>query len=395
MLLLRHFAQLLCSSCETPMSKPVIFCVIGTRPEAIKVAPVMLEFLKFSDVCTPMLISTGQHKEILYQSLATFGLKPNEDLEIMQHGSSLAQVTCRALDGLDNLVQKYQPAYILGQGDTTTTLVAAMDAFYRNVPFGHIEAGLRTDTVRNPFPEEYNRRVASVTADLHFPPTTWSRDNLLHEHHDPSKIFVTGNTGIDAVVLAANQGEQPWFPEHTGRVVLMTTHRRENWGEPQKNIATAALALVNKFPDVLLVTAMHPNPTVRETLIPILGNHDRIKLIEPPEYELFVKLMQRSTLILSDSGGVQEEAPAFGIPVLVLRDTTERPEGVTAGTAKLVGTNTDRIIDEGTALLGDPAAYKAMANAVSPYGDGKASERIRYLVLKSLGIETPEVPMWN
>jgi len=377
------------------MSKPVIFCVIGTRPEAIKVAPVMLEFQKFSDVCQPLLISTGQHKEILYQSLATFGLKPDEDMAIMQHGSTLAQVTCRALEGLDNLVASRQPAYILGQGDTTTTLVAAMAAFYRNVPFGHIEAGLRTDTVRNPFPEEYNRRVASVTANLHFPPTTWSRDNLLHEHHDPSTIFVTGNTGIDAVVLAANQGKQPWFPDYPGRVVLMTTHRRENWGEPQKNIANAALKLVEQFPDILLVTAMHPNPTVRETLIPILGNHDRIKLIEPPEYELFVKLMQRSTLILSDSGGVQEEAPAFGIPVLVLRDTTERPEGVTAGTAKLVGTNTERIIAEGTALLGDPEAYKAMANAVSPYGDGKASERIRYLVLKSLGVETPEVPMWN
>ncbi len=377
------------------MSKPTIFCVIGTRPEAIKVAPVMLEFKKFSDICNPLLISTGQHKEILYQSLATFGLTPDEDLAIMQHGSTLAQVTCRALEGIDLLIAQHEPAYVLGQGDTTTTLVAAMGAFYRNVPFGHIEAGLRTDTVRNPFPEEYNRRVASVSADLHFPPTTWSRDNLLREHHDPSKIFVTGNTGIDAVVLAANQGEQPWYPDFTGRVVLLTTHRRENWGEPQKNIAKAALELVNRYPDILLVAAMHPNPTVREVLIPILGNHDRIKLIEPPEYELFVKLMQRSSLILSDSGGVQEEAPAFGIPVLVLRDTTERPEGVTAGTAKLVGTVAERIIDEGSALLGDPAAYKAMANAVSPYGDGKASERIRYLVLKSLGIETPAVPMWD
>jgi UDP-N-acetylglucosamine 2-epimerase len=377
------------------MSSPVIFCVVGTRPEAIKVAPVMLEFKKFADVCTPMLISTGQHKEILYQSLATFGLKPDEDLAIMQHGSSLAQVTCRALEGLDNLVVQHQPAYILGQGDTTTTLVAAMDAFYRNVPFGHIEAGLRTDTVRNPFPEEYNRRVASVTADLHFPPTVWSRENLLREHYDPAKIFVTGNTGIDAVVLAANQKEQPWFADYPGRIVLLTTHRRENWGEPQKNIATAALKLVEEFPDILLVAAMHPNPSVRETLIPILGYHERIKLIEPPEYELFVKLMQRSTIILSDSGGVQEEAPAFGIPVLVLRDTTERPEGVTAGTAKLVGTNTERILEEGRALLGDPAAFKAMANAVSPYGDGKASERIRYLVLNSLGVDTPEVPMWG
>ncbi len=377
------------------MSKPVIFCVIGTRPEAIKVAPVMLEFMNFSDVCTPMLISTGQHKEILYKSLETFGLKPNVDLAIMQHGSTLAQVTCRALEGLDNLVAEYQPSFMFGQGDTTTAMVAAMDAFYRNVPFGHIEAGLRTDDVRNPFPEEYNRRICAVSANLHFPPTTWSRDNLLKENRDPSTIFVTGNTGIDAVLLAAEQKDQPWFPEHKGRVVLLTTHRRENWGEPQRQIATAAKRLVEKFPDVLLVAAMHPNPTVRDVLLPILGNHDQIKLIEPPEYSQFVKLMQRSNMILSDSGGVQEEAPAFGIPVLVMRDTTERPEGVTAGTAKLVGTNEERIFQEGSSLLGDEAAYKAMANAVSPYGDGKASERIRFLVLKSLGIETPEVPMWE
>lgn len=394
MLLQRRFALWHCLSCVKPMSEPVVFCVIGTRPEAIKVAPVVLEFQRFSEVCRPMLISTGQHKEILYQSLATFGLAPDEDLEIMQHGSSLAQVTCRALEGLDGLVVKHQPAFILGQGDTTTTLVTAMDAFYRNVPFGHIEAGLRTDTVRNPFPEEYNRRVASITTSLHFPPTIWSRDNLLREGYDPKTVFVTGNTGIDAVVLAGRQGEQPWYPDHKGRVVVLTTHRRENWGEPQRRIALAALQLVEAFPDVLLVTAMHPNPTVRDVLVPILGSHERVKLIEPPEYELFVKLMKRATLILSDSGGVQEEAPAFGIPVLVLRDTTERPEGVTAGTAKLVGTDTKRIFDEGNALLGDPAAYKAMANAVSPYGDGKAAERIRYLVLKELGIDTPEAPMW-
>jgi UDP-N-acetylglucosamine 2-epimerase (non-hydrolysing) len=193
---------------------------------------------------------------------------------------------------------------------------------------------LRTETVDNPFPEEYNRRVCSVTAAQHYPPTTWSRDNLLYEHRDPSTIFVTGNTGIDAVIETARQGEQTWFPDWTGRVVLLTTHRRENWGEPQRNIAEAALALVEKFPDILLVAAMHPNPTVRDVIVPILSGHDRIRLIEPPEYGQFVKLMQRSALILSDSGGVQEEAPAFGIPVLVLRTTTERPEGVTAGTAK-------------------------------------------------------------
>lgn len=376
------------------MSKPKIFCVVGTRPEAIKMATVVLEFQRFSDVCEPVLVSTGQHLEILYKSLETFGLKPDIDLAIMQHGQTLAQVTSRALEGLDRLIVEHSPAFVLGQGDTTTTMVSAMAAFYRGVPYGHIEAGLRTDSIHNPFPEEYNRRVCGLTADIHFPPTTWSRDNLLHEHKDPATLFVTGNTGIDAVLETAAKGEQTWFPEHKGRVVLLTTHRRENWGEPQRNIAEAARQLVEEFPDVLLVAALHPNPTVRDVLVPILGGHDRIKLIEPPEYALFVKLMQRSYLILSDSGGVQEEAPAFGLPVLVLRDTTERPEGVTAGTAKLVGTEKQAVLDEGRKLLGDPAAYAAMANAVSPYGDGKASARIRFLTLKHLGIESPEVPMW-
>jgi UDP-N-acetylglucosamine 2-epimerase len=283
----------------------------------------------------------------------------------------------------------------LGQGDTTTVLVAAIAAFYHGIPYGHIEAGLRTDDVRNPFPEEYNRRAVGVSADLHFPPTTWSRDNLLKEGKNPATVFVTGNTGIDAVLQTAAKGDQAWVPDFEGRVILLTTHRRENWGEPQRNIAEAALTLVNEFPDTKLVAAMHPNPTVREVLEPILGGHERIQLIEPPEYQQFVKLMQRSHLILSDSGGVQEEAPAFGLPVLVMRTTTERPEGVTAGTAKLIGTDREVILAEGRKLLGDPAAYASMANAVSPYGDGKASERIRYVCLKHLGIDTPAEPMWS
>jgi UDP-N-acetylglucosamine 2-epimerase (non-hydrolysing) len=376
------------------MSKPILFFVVGTRPEAIKMAPVVLEFRRYPELCDARLISTGQHREILTQSLHTFGLQPDEDLAIMQHGATLAQVTSRALEGIDGLIARLEPAMVFGQGDTTTTMVSAMAAFYRRVAYGHVEAGLRTDTVDNPFPEEYNRRVCSVTATQHYPPTTWSRDNLLHEHHDPASIFVTGNTGIDAVVETARRGERKWFPEWPGRVILLTTHRRENWGEPQKNIAEAALTLVNRFPDTLLVAAMHPNPTVRDVLVPILGGHDRIQLIEPPEYVDFVKLMQRATIILSDSGGVQEEAPAFGIPVLVLRTTTERPEGVTAGTAKLVGTDREAIIREGSLLLGDPAAFKAMANAVSPYGDAHASARIRYVALKHLGIETEPVEMW-
>lgn len=376
------------------MSKPILFFVVGTRPEAIKMAPVVLEFRKYSDVCESLLISTGQHREILHQSLTTFGLKADIDLAIMQHGQTLAQVTSRALEGIDGLIAEHKPAMVFGQGDTTTTMVAGMAAFYRRLPYGHIEAGLRTDSIDNPFPEEYNRRVSGLTAAQHYAPTDWSRHNLLAEGKDPSTVFVTGNTGIDAVLRTAALGEQKWFPEWPGRVIVMTTHRRENWGDPQKNIAEAALALVNKFPDTLLVASLHPNPIVRDTLLPILSGHDRVKLIEPPEYEQFVKLMQRANIILSDSGGVQEEAPAFGIPVLVLRTTTERPEGVTAGTAKLVGTDRDVIIEEGSKLLGDPEAFKAMANAVSPYGDGKASARIRYEALKMLGIASPVEAMW-
>jgi UDP-N-acetylglucosamine 2-epimerase len=376
------------------MSMPKIFCVIGTRPEAIKMAPVVLELRRFADRCETLLISTGQHKEILYKSLETFGLAPDVDLAIMQHGQTLAQVTSRALEGLDRLIVEHEPALVLGQGDTTTTMAAGMAAFYRRVPYGHVEAGLRTDTVGNPFPEEYNRRVCGLTADLHFPPTTWSRDNLLREGKDPSTVYVTGNTGIDAVIQTAASGEQPWYPDFDGRLILLTTHRRENWGDPQRNIAQAARRLVEQFPDTMLVAALHPNPMVRDVLVPILGNHDRIKLIEPPEYAQFVKLMQRAKLILSDSGGVQEEAPAFGIPVLVLRTTTERPEGCDAGTAKLVGTDEEVIFNEASRLLGDPEAYGAMANAVSPYGDAKASERVRFVSLRHLGIDSPEVPMW-
>lgn len=291
-------------------------------------------------------------------------------------------------------MERHQPSMVLGQGDTTTTFTAALGAFYRRIPFGHIEAGLRTDTIENPFPEEFNRRAAGLVAALHFPPTSWARENLLREGKDPSQIFVTGNTGIDAVLKTANSEHNDWYPEHSGRVLLLTTHRRENWGEPQRRIAEAAHQLVEAFPDTLLVVAMHPNPQVREALYPILGAHERVRMIEPPEYARFVKLMQRSDLILSDSGGVQEEAPALGIPVLVLRDTTERPEGVDAGTVRLVGTDFGRIVSEGTRLLSDEKAYAQMAQAVSPYGDGKASERIRYAVLRHLGIESEEEAMW-
>jgi UDP-N-acetylglucosamine 2-epimerase (non-hydrolysing) len=249
--------------------------------------------------------------------------------------------------------------------------------------------------VWNPYPEEFNRRAVSLFASVHFPPTRWSADNLIREGAQASDVFVTGNTGIDAVRMVADRHDKSWFVAHTGRVVLLTTHRRENWGEPQEQICRAMVEVLDRYPDVLLVVPMHRNPKVRATLSEILGGHDRVELIEPPEYADFVKLMQRATVILTDSGGVQEEAPTFGIPVLVLRDTTERPEGVEAGTAKLVGTDLSRIVEETCRLLDDAAALEAMSRAVSPYGDGKAADRIRSVILERLGVPTDKVPMWG
>jgi UDP-N-acetylglucosamine 2-epimerase len=376
------------------MDRPVALCVVGTRPDAIKTAPVVLALQSRSEIET-VLVSTGQHREMLAQALDAFGLKADVDLDVMQHGQTLASLTARIVQGLDGVLADRRPSIVLAQGDTTTTFVAGLASFYRQVPFGHIEAGLRTDTVWNPFPEEFNRRAVSLVAALHFAPTRWAAENLLREGAKQEEVFVTGNTGIDAVMRVAERHQKEWFPGHQGRVVLLTTHRRENWGEPQERIAKAALQVLDRFEDLLLVVPMHKNPTVRETLIGTLGGHARVKLIEPPEYADFVKLMQRATLILTDSGGVQEEAPTFGVPVLVLRETTERPEGVEAGTARLVGTDLNKIVDETCTLLGDQGKLAEMAKALSPYGDGKASERIASVVLARLGVPTEKVPMWD
>ncbi|HEY3782588.1 MAG TPA: UDP-N-acetylglucosamine 2-epimerase (non-hydrolyzing) [Fimbriimonadaceae bacterium] len=376
------------------MAKPRIVSVVGTRPDAIKSAPVILELRKYSEVVDTTVIATGQHREMLAQALLAFGLKPDIDLDIMQHGQSLAQVTTRSLEGLDKAFEELKPDYAIAQGDTTTTFVAALCSFYRSVPFGHVEAGLRTPTIHDPFPEEFNRRAAALVTTQHFAPTQWAAKNLLREGYKRESIFVTGNTGIDAVLATASQVDSEWYEEHPGRLVVLTTHRRENWGEPQQRIARAARQLIDSYDDLLLVVPMHRNPQVRETLTAILGNHERIKLIEPPDYGPFVKLMQRATLILSDSGGVQEEAPAFGKPVLVLRETTERPEGVDAGTAKLVGTDTQLIVAEAAKLLSNKSAYAQMAQAVSPYGDGLAAERIRCVILQYLGLPSQSMPMW-
>ncbi len=376
------------------MAKPKVCFVVGTRPDAIKSAPVVREMRRHADLVDTILISTGQHKEMLAQALGAFDLAPDEDLEVMKHGQTLADITADVLKGLEEKFKSIQPDMVFAQGDTTTTFTAGLASFYLQIPFGHIEAGLRTESVWSPFPEEFNRRAVSLFAAQHYAPTKESRDHLLQEGVKPETIFLTGNTGIDAVKLIAEQSQTNWYAGHPGRLILLTTHRRENWGEPQAQITRAALRLVERFTDVLLVVPMHRNPKVRETLTGILGGKPRVELIEPPEYNDFVPLMKRADLILTDSGGIQEEAPTFGIPVLVLRESTERPEGVTAGTAKLVGTDEEAIYREAMRLLDSEAAYGQMAQSVSPYGDGEASARIRYHALRLLGIDSPEASDW-
>lgn len=376
------------------MAKPKIVCVVGTRPDAIKSAPVVQELRRHADAVDAILISTGQHREILRQALSVFGLEPDFDLAVMQPGQSLAELTSRILSRLDAAIGEVKPDLVLAQGDTTTTFVASMVAFYREIPFGHIEAGLRTPTIDNPFPEEFNRRASTLVARQHYAPTSWARENLAREGVDSDGIFVTGNTGIDAVMYVAEACNKEWFPGETLRPILLTTHRRESWGEPQQRICRAARRLLDRFEDTMLVVPMHPNPIVRDTLQAELASHPRVHLIEPPFYPEFVKLMQHSTIILTDSGGVQEEAPSFGVPVLVLRDTTERPEGIQAGVARLVGTDENAIFTEAERLLADDEAYARMAFSSSPYGDGRASARIRHAAFQMLGVESRVEAAW-
>lgn len=368
--------------------------MVGTRPDAIKMAPVVLELRAYSSQVECTLVATGQHREMLVQALRAFGLEADRDLNIMSHGQTLADVTSRAVAGLDAAFADLDPDLVLAQGDTTTTFCAGLAAFYRRLPFGHIEAGLRTETVWNPFPEEFNRRAVGLVARFHFAPTPWAAENLRREGVHEG-LFVTGNTGIDAVRMVAELAPQTWYPSDERRLILLTTHRRENWGEPQRHIAEAVREIVDANKGVILVVPMHRNPTVREALRGILDGHPRVHLIEPPDYPEFVKLMERSSLILTDSGGVQEEAPAFGKPVLVLRTTTERPEGIESGNAVLVGTDRARIVDEALRLLSDAEAYRRMATARSPYGDGRAAARVRSVVLDHFEIESPPEPMWT
>ena len=345
-------------------------------------APVVLELQRSSQDFEVRVVVTGQHREQLDQVLRVFELTPDHDLAIMTHGQTLAQITTRALEGLDTDLQAHPADICLAQGDTTTTFVAGLAAFYHKVSFGHVEAGLRTHNLYDPFPEEMNRRLASELATWHFAPTEPARQNLLAEGIPSESIHVTGNTSIDALRSVASRQFTFEDPILNGivaggqRLILVTAHRRENWGEPMEDIARAIAQLAAEFADCEIVVAMHRNPVVRDTLCPLLAAVPRVHLIEPPDYVPFVKLMQRSTLILTDSGGVQEEAPSLGVPILVLRQTTERPEGVTAGNAKLIGTETSAIVREASLLLTDPQRHAQMAQGVNPYGDGSAARRI-------------------
>ncbi len=357
---------------------PLRVCIIlGTRPEAIKLAPVIQTFQQDPAFETQVVLS-GQHREMVAQVMELFDLQANHDLAIMQHGQTLTDITCRSLCGLEELFQQLQPQIVLVQGDTTTAFAAALAAFYQQIPVGHVEAGLRTDNIYNPYPEEANRRLISQITQLHFAPTTLSVENL-ERSGVVGKIYHTGNTVIDALLNVAARNPDcpvPGLDWNQYRVILSTVHRRENWGEPLRDIAEGFLQVLDKFPDTALLLPLHRNPTVREPLQAILGNHPRVFLTEPLDYSELVGAIQRSYLLLTDSGGLQEEAPSLGKPVLVLRETTERPEAVMAGTAKLVGTRSTAIAEAAGRLLSQPAAYQEMANAINPFGDGHASERI-------------------
>ncbi len=359
-----------------------VLAVFGTRPEAIKMAPLVKEMEKHRDEFDCKVAVTAQHREMLDQVLALFEIVPDYDLDIMQHGQNLFDITGRVLHGMQKVLQEEKPDLVLVHGDTTTTFVAALASFYLQIPLGHVEAGLRTRNKFSPFPEETNRHLTGVLADLNFAPTVAAKQNLLFEGVRPETIFVTGNTVIDALLATVRSGyrfndpvlEEIDYDNH--RVLLVTTHRRENLGEPMREIYRALREVTESYSDVEVVFPVHKNPVVRRVVNEELGRLEKVHLIEPMDYQPFVNLIGRSYLVLSDSGGLQEEAPSLGKPVLVLRDTTERPEAVEAGTVRLIGTGREAVLSETKRLLDDKNFYHKMAHAVNPYGDGSASKRI-------------------
>lgn len=364
-----------------------VLSVFGTRPEAIKMAPVITALAGSAGIVSRVCV-TAQHREMLDQVLALFNITPDHDLNIMQEKQSLSGVTSSALLGVERVIKREHPDWVLVQGDTTTVLSASLAAFYQQVKIGHVEAGLRTGDKRHPFPEEVNRRLCDAMADLHFAPTESARRNLLREGVNDAGIRVTGNTVIDALLDVVGQvrseSSNPWqAPAWAGkRIIAVTAHRRENFGAPLQSICEALLVIARRYEgDVHIIYPVHRNPNVQDTVYPRLGNVSNISLVDPLDYKSMVALLDRSYLVLTDSGGLQEEAPSLGKPVLVLRQTTERPEAVEAGTVKVVGTTTDTIVEQACTLLDNHQAYQRMAHAVNPYGDGKASGRIVEAIL--------------
>jgi UDP-N-acetylglucosamine 2-epimerase (non-hydrolysing) len=377
-----------------------ILSVFGTRPEAVKMAPVVQKLAQTPNV-ESLVCVTAQHRQMLDQVLDLFNIIPDVDLDLMQPDQSLAEITAAIFSHLDPVFNDLKPDWVLAQGDTTTVMATALLAYYNRIYFGHVEAGLRTGDKWQPFPEEINRQVAGIVADLHFAPTEWSRQNLLKENIPPEKVLVTGNPVIDSLQVVA---QQPATPEVRGlfnkiglsevapskthqngrKLVLVTAHRRENFGQPLENICIALQQLAEHYSErIQIVYPVHLNPNVREPVHRLLGNIPNITLIEPLDYLPLIHLLKRAALVLTDSGGIQEEAPSLGVPVLVMREVTERPEGVEAGTVKLVGTSREQIIFDTRRLLDDPVAHSKMVRAVNPYGDGHAAERIVAALLKA------------
>jgi len=377
-----------------------VLAVFGTRPEAIKMAP-LVKLLQKDETLDCRVAVTAQHREMLDQVLRLFAIRPDHDLNIMQAGQTLFNISVRALEGLGPVLEKERPDLVLVHGDTTTTFAAALAAYYLQIPVGHVEAGLRTGNRYSPFPEEMNRRLTGGLADWHFAPTAGARANLLREGVAPEHIFVTGNTVIDALLATVRPEYRFGEPLLDGmdfrrrRVLLVTTHRRENLGEPMRGIYLALRDIVEQFADVQVIFPVHKNPAVRRVAEEVLGGSERVHLLEPMDYEPFANLLSRCYLVFTDSGGLQEEAPSLGKPVLVLRNTTERPEAVDAGTVRLVGTDPAVIRAQARRLLEDGNYYRAMSEAVNPYGDGQACARIAQAVRYALGLSAARPGEFN
>lgn len=371
--------------------KKRVMVIYGTRPEAVKMAP-LIKALQTSAVLEPVVVSTGQHREMMDQVNHWFGITPHLDLKVFKPGSNLNQLSARIMESIDPVLEREKPDAVVVQGDTTTVVVAAVACFHKLIPVVHLEAGLRSGDIHSPFPEEFNRRVAGQVTTLHLAPTDQSKQNLLREGIDPAAVVVAGNTVIDALRWTADHevsfsDKRLRREAEAGRpMILLTTHRRENWGEPMRRIGVAVAEIARKYPDHLIVFPAHANPLVREQVVPAIKGLDNVVVCDPLEYQEFVHAQKWASIVLTDSGGVQEEAPSLGKPVLVLRDNTERPEAVQAGTVRLIGTEVERIVDEVSRLIDDSEAYEVMSRAINPYGDGRAGERSVAAIAELLGV---------